>query len=205
MDLDVEQLNQRLYTKHSELGQDELPVPVKLIHLNKCPILAPAKTLTAENAANIGIDREQCLQNLERLRQHPEIREKLNSLYSIEREYEKSDDVDTMLYDSFFSPAAKKSMDIIRETEPNNLSALDIAFCDERIAPLLFRYRARHFPGTLDEAEQKKWAEHCREYFESRIEDYMLNLENLVHEHESDDKKIAVLKSVYQYVQKLVS
>ena len=204
-DLDVEQLNERLYTKHSELADDELPVPVKLVHLNKCPILAPAKTLTAENAANIGINREQCLENLERLRQTPEIREKLIGLYSIDREYAKDNDVDSMLYDGFFSPADKASMDIIRQTDPNNLAALDISFNDDRIAPLLFRYRARNFPATLDESEQQRWANHCRDYFESRIEDYMLNLENLVHEHESDEKKLAILKSVYQYVQKLVS
>ncbi|KGY09373.1 exodeoxyribonuclease I [Vibrio sinaloensis] len=204
-DLDVEQLNERLYTKHSDLADDELPVPVKLVHLNKCPILAPAKTLTAENAANIGINREQCLENLARLRQTPEIREKLIGLYSIDREYAKDNDVDSMLYDGFFSPADKASMDIIRQTDPNNLAALDISFNDDRIAPLLFRYRARNFPATLDEPEQQRWANHCRDYFESRIEDYMLNLENLVHEHESDEKKLAILKSVYQYVQKLVS
>ncbi|WP_394125359.1 exodeoxyribonuclease I [Vibrio hepatarius] len=205
LDLDVEQLNERLYTKHSELGPDELPVPVKLVHLNKCPILAPAKTLTAVNAEKIGIDREQCLKNLALLRQHPEVREKLIGLYTIEREYEKSFDVDTMLYDGFFSPADKTAMDIIRETDPNNLSALDITFNDKRIEPLLFRYRARNFPWTLGESEQQRWANHCRDYFESRIEDYMLNLENLVHEHESDQKKIAILKSIYQYVQKRVS
>ncbi|MEF1291281.1 exodeoxyribonuclease I [Vibrio sp. M260118] len=205
LDLDTEQLNKRLYTKRSELGPDELPVPVKLVHLNKCPILAPAKTLTAENAEKIGIDREKCLENLALLRQHPEIREKLIGVYGIEREYEKSTDVDSMLYDGFFSPADKAAMDIIRETGPNNLAALDIAFNDDRIAPLLFRYRARNFPWTLDEAEQQRWATHCRDYFESRIEDYMLNLENLVHEHESDEKKIAILKSIYQYVQKRVS
>jgi exodeoxyribonuclease-1 len=205
LDLDVQQLNERLYTKHSELGPDELPVPVKLIHLNKCPILAPAKTLTAENAEKIGIDREQCLKNLALLRQHPEVREKLIGLYSAEREYEKSSDVDTMLYDGFFSPADKTAMDIIRETDPNNLAALDITFNDQRIEPLLFRYRARNFPWTLDESEQQRWANHCRDYFESRIEDYMLNLENLVHEHESDQKKMAILKSIYQYVQKRVS
>ena len=50
---------------------------------------------------------------------------------------------------------------------------------------ILFRYRARNFPGTLDEQEQRRWALHCREVFESQIEEYMLNLENLVHEHES--------------------
>ncbi|TMX37411.1 exodeoxyribonuclease I [Vibrio sp. Hep-1b-8] len=205
LDLDTEQLNQRLYTKHMELAPDELPVPVKLVHLNKCPILAPAKTLTADNAEKIGINREKCLENLALLRQHPEVREKLIGIYAIEREYEKSSDVDNMLYDGFFSPADKAAMDIIRETDPNNLAALDIAFSDQRIVPLLFRYRARNYPWTLDELEQQRWASHCRDYFESRIEEYMLNLENLVHEHESDQKKIAILKSIYQYVQKRVS
>ncbi|RJX72933.1 exodeoxyribonuclease I [Vibrio sinensis] len=205
IDLTSEQLTQRLYTKRSEREENELPVPVKLIHLNKCPILAPAKTLTAENAAIIGIDREQCLQNLALLRQHPEIREKLLGVFSNEREYEKNGDVDTMLYDNFFSPADRASMDIILETKPENLAALDISFNDDRIAPLLFRYRARNYPWTLDEAEQQRWALHNREYFETRIEAYMLNLENLVHEYESDQKKITILKSLYRYVEKLIS
>ncbi len=100
LELSAEELKERLYTKRDELG-DLLPVPVKLVHLNKCPILAPAKTLTAENAEVIGIDRQQCLNNLALLRQHPEIREKLISLFSIEREFEKSNDVDTQLYDGF--------------------------------------------------------------------------------------------------------
>ncbi|ELV8642372.1 exodeoxyribonuclease I [Vibrio vulnificus] len=203
-DLDADALHERLYTRHDELG-DLLPVPVKLVHLNKCPILAPAKTLTAENAANIGIDREQCLANLALIRQHPEVREKLVQLFSIEREFEKSHDVDTLLYDGFFSPADKASMDIIRQTDPTHLAALDITFNDKRIEPLLFRYRARNYPWTLDENEQRRWANHCREYFESRIEEYMLNLENLVHEHESDEKKIAILKSVYRYTESLIS
>ncbi len=205
IDLSSEELHTRLYTKHDELAPDELPVPVKLVHLNKCPILAPAKTLTAENADKIGINREECLANLALIRQHPEIREKLVALFSIDREYEQSNDVDTQLYDGFFSPADKAAMDIIRNTPPENLGALDITFADKRIEPLLFRYRARHYPWTLDETVERRWANHCRDFYESRIEDYMLNLENLVHEHESDEKKIVILKSVYQYVEKLVS
>ncbi len=205
IDLTSDELRTRLYTRHDELAHDELPVPVKLVHLNKCPILAPAKTLTAENAENIGINREQCLANLALIRQHPEIREKLTDLFSVERDYEKSSDVDTQLYDGFFSPADKASMDIIRTTAPEQLAALDITFADKRIEPLLFRYRARNFPWTLDETEQRRWADHCRDFYESKLEDYMLNLENLVHEHESDEKKISILKSVYQYVAKLAS
>ncbi|CAM2999496.1 exodeoxyribonuclease I [Vibrio mytili] len=204
LDLSAEELQQRLYTKKDELG-DLLPVPVKLVHLNKCPILAPAKTLTAENAESIGIDRQRCLDNLALLRKHPEIREKLIGVFSIERQFDKSDDVDTQLYDGFFSPADRAAMDIIRETDPNNLAALDIEFDDKRIKPLLFRYRARNYPSTLDDQEQQRWASHCREVFENQLEEYMLNLENLVHEHESDEKKIAILKSVYRYVESLAS
>ncbi|WP_412498373.1 exodeoxyribonuclease I [Vibrio furnissii] len=205
LDLDAESLHARLYTRHDDLAPDELPVPVKLVHLNKCPILAPAKTLTAENASTIGIDRELCLANLARIRQSPDIREKLAALFSIEREFEASNDVDTQLYDGFFSPADKAAMEIIRSTNPELLGELDITFSDKRIEPLLFRYRARNFPLTLDDEEQRRWANHCRDYYETHLPDYMLNLENLVHEHESDEKKIAILKSVYQYVEKLAS
>ncbi|MGR5338636.1 exodeoxyribonuclease I [Vibrio astriarenae] len=207
LELDAESLRERLYTKRSDLeAQDLLPAPIKLVQLNKCPILAPAKTLTAENAANIGIDREKCLANLALLRQHPEIREKLLSIYQQEREYDStSKDVDSMLYDSFFNPADRAAMDVILSQSPEALGSLDITFDDQRIAPLLFRYRARHFPWTLTETEQQKWMAHCRDYFETRLQDYTLNLENLVHEHESDENKMRVLKAVYDYVAKLVN
>ncbi len=205
LELDADTIRERLYTKRDELADDELPIPVKLVHINKCPILAPAKTLTAENAQRIGIDREQCLKNLALLKQHPEIREKLITLYATEREYGESDNVDSQLYSGFFTPSDRTAMDIILETAPENLSQLDITFSDSRIEPLLFRYRARHFPHTLSETEQRQWAAHCRDYFETRLPDYMLNLENLVSKNESDEKKIAILKSIYHYVEKLVS
>ncbi|CSC68023.1 exonuclease I [Vibrio cholerae] len=94
-------------------------------------------------------------------------------------------------------------MEIIRTTAPENLGSLAIRVADKRIEPLLFRYRARHYPHTLTDTEQRRWAAHCRDYFERNLEGYMLNLENLVHEHQADPKKMAILKSVYHYVEKL--
>ncbi|HET6787682.1 MAG TPA: exodeoxyribonuclease I, partial [Aquabacterium sp.] len=35
------------------------------------------------------------------------------------------------------------------------------AFADERLEELLFRYRARNFPDTLNEQDQTRWREHC--------------------------------------------
>jgi exodeoxyribonuclease I len=205
LDLTADELLARLYTKHEDLAHDELPVPVKLIHLNKCPILAPAKTLTSENAKNLNIDRDACLQHLSLIKQNKHIREKLVTLFASDREYPTSTDVDTQLYNGFFSPADRTSMDIIRETPVDQLGNLQLEFADQRIKPLLFRYRARHFPWTLEENEQRSWREHCRDYFQHHLDDYIVNLENLAHEHESDADKMTLLKSVYQYVNQLSS
>ncbi len=205
IELNSDDLKTRLYTRRDELEEGQLPVPIKLVHLNKCPVLAPAKTLTANNAKAIGIDREQCLKNLSLIKQHPEIREKLIDLYQNKDEYKTGTNVDTQLYDGFFSPADKTAMDIIRETSPEQLAGFELNVKDERIAPLLFRYRARHYPWTLNESEQAKWAAHCREYFEGELSDYIQNLENLVHENDGDERKLSLLKSMYQYVEKLVS
>lgn len=204
IELDADTLRERLYTKHSDLGPDELPVPIKLVHLNKCPVLAPAKTLKAEDAARIGIDREQCLKHLQLLKSHPEVREKLLAIFSADHQFEPSDNVDTHLYNGFFSTADRSAMNIIRETSPEELAKLDLKVDDKRIKPLLFRYRARNFPMSLDYKEQQQWKFHCQDYFESNLPGYMQNLEEIALEHQSDEKKMTILKAVYEYVESLV-
>lgn len=204
IELDADQLRERLYTKRIDLAPDELPVPVKEVHLNKCPVLAPAKTLKAEDAARLGIDREKCLQHLALIKQHPEIREKLIAMFSVKREYAANDNVDAMLYDGFFSTADRSTMDIIRETAPDQLGTLDIHVDDKRIKPLLFRYRARHFPMTLSYEEQTRWKHHCQDYFEQHMPKYMENFEAVAYEHEADENKMKILKALYDYIAKLV-
>lgn len=203
--LSVPEMQERLYTKHEDLTEDELPLPIKLVHLNKCPILAPAKTLTPENETKIGIDRARCEQNREILRQHPEVREKLVALFSIERDFTPHSDVDSQLYQGFFSPADRNNMDILRNLSPEQLEDVQLSFQDERVAALLFRYRARHYPWTLSLQEQQRWQHHCREYFEQHLPTYLIHLEQLAFEHEQDEKKLALLKALYQYVEQLVS
>jgi exodeoxyribonuclease-1 len=44
---------------------------------------------------------------------------------------------------------------------------------------MLFRYRARNWPHTLSEAEQKRWRLHCGDYFSRRLPDYVPRLEAL--------------------------
>lgn len=41
----AEVLRSRLYTRREELADGELPVPLKLVHINKCPVVAPLSVL----------------------------------------------------------------------------------------------------------------------------------------------------------------
>ncbi|URQ59592.1 exodeoxyribonuclease I [Pantoea alhagi] len=205
LDLDADALRERLYTPRQQLG-DAAAVPIKLVHINKCPVLAPANTLRPEDADRLGIDRQHCLNNLAVLRQHAEIREKVVALYAEAEPFTPSPDVDAQLYNGFFSDADKAAMNIIQQTAPANLPALDLTFNDARIAPLLFRYRARNFPGTLDDSEQQRWLQHRREALNSeRIESFLLELESLANLHDGDSEKLTQLKALYDYARELVS
>lgn len=206
LELDAEQMRERLYTRRDALEPGQSPLPIKLLHINKCPVLAPAKTLLPENAERLGIDRERCLQNLQLLRQNTQVREKVVALYADAEPFKGSDDVDARLYDGFFSDADRAAMRIILETKPENLPALDLTFSDSRIASLLFRYRARNFPATLTDAEQRRWREHRQEKLNAeRVQDYILQLESLYNLYEEDAEKTALLKALFDYGKKLVA
>lgn len=204
LELDADALRERLYTPKSELGDDPA-VPVKLVHLNKCPVLAQANTLRPEDAERLGIDRQRCLDNLQILRDHPQVREKVLAIFAEAEPFVPSENVDAQIYNGFFSDADRAAMKILLETEPRNLPALDITFADGRIEKLLFNYRARNFPGTLDEEEQQRWLAHRREIFTPEfLQRYAEELQALFQQYDGDSEKQALLKALWQYAQEIV-
>ena len=205
LELDADVLREQLYTRKDKLGKNP-PVPIKLVHINKCPVIAPVNTLRTEDAERLDIDRQRCLENLVLLRQHPEIREKVVALFAEAEPFTLSDNVDAQLYDGFFSDADRSAMNIIRQTAPENLPALDLTYSDARIAKLLFRFRARNFPGTLNEAEQIRWLEHRREVLSpEHVQGFIQELEMLFNQYEGNQDKMGLLKALFSYAQKLTS
>ncbi|VEH55766.1 Exodeoxyribonuclease I [Providencia rustigianii] len=203
--LNSDELRGRLYTPKAELG-DALPVPIKLVHINKCPILAPEKTLRTVDAERTGIDRDLCLRNLEILRKNPDVRNKLIEIFSVDQQFEESNDVDRQIYSGFFSPSDRSTMDIIRETAPQNLPGLDLSFEDKRMKELFFRYKARNYPATLSYDEQQRWLQHRRDYFtEARLTEYMQQIQLLMDIHHEDEKRCQQLKALVSYAADLAS
>ncbi|NHB91441.1 exodeoxyribonuclease I [Photorhabdus cinerea] len=204
LELDADALRERLYTRHDELLPDQPPVPVKLVHINKCPIIAPDNTLRTEDAERLGLDRDYCEKNLAILRNNPQIREKVVELFVQAESFPESDNVDAKLYDGFFSNADKAAMNIIRETLPQNLPALDLTFQDPRIKTLLFRYRAKNYPSTLTYDEQQSWLRHRQDALtQDKLSEYIFIIEQLFIEYQSNEEKCRQLKALMEYAVKL--
>ncbi|RLV61070.1 exodeoxyribonuclease I, partial [Parashewanella curva] len=201
-ELSVKEIKQRMFTKRSELGPDELPIPLKEIHVNKCPFITTAKALTEQHAKRLDFDLGFAREQYKRLKQSNLIRQKLTDLFSLEDDRPASSDPDQMLYSGgFFSHADKNKIAMIQQTKPENLAALELHFEDKRLPEMLFRYRARNYPETLSDLESEKWRDFCQE----RLNDpeYIVRLENLLHETSEDEQKQKLLQALCKYLQSL--
>ncbi|VAX76718.1 Exodeoxyribonuclease I [Serratia symbiotica] len=204
--LNAYQLRKRLYTRRDALTLDQLPIPLQIVHINKCPVLVPANTLLPENAERLGINRLVCLKNLHLLRKNPQLREKIVALFAEIEPFKYSNDVDARLYDGFFSQSDKAAIKIIQQTKPQNLATLDLVFTDKRIKELLFRFRARNYPNTLDNTERKCWLAYRQSVLsEERVKKYLLKLGKLYNHYEGDNKKTALLNPLFDYAHELAS
>ena len=156
LDMSVEEVQENLFTRLQE-GEERQRIPLKGVHLNKCPALAPLSVLKPEDQARLGIDLQKCQKHREMLLQVPELVDKVQAVFSPPHKQE-TQDPDQMLYSGgFFSWADKDRMEQIRQASPEDLGHLGLSFEDGRIDDMLFRYRARHYPETLTAAEQQLW------------------------------------------------
>jgi exodeoxyribonuclease-1 len=75
-------------------------------------------------------------------------------------------DPDAQLYSGgFFSNSDYSRMQRIQQSTPAELAKLELDFDDDRIPEMLFRYRARNFPESLNASEQQQWEEYRRRKF----------------------------------------
>ena len=162
LELDGDALRQRLYRRRDQLAEGESPVPLKLVHVNKCPVLAPLKVLRDGDRERLGVDLEACLARAALLREQQSLwRDKLPQVYA-EESFPSCDDPEQMLYDGFIGDRDRQLCERVRRADPQLLARENWPFDDPRLPELLFRYRARNFAETLSGEEQQRWAEFCR-------------------------------------------
>jgi len=162
LELDADAIRDRVFTPAADLPADVTRIPLKKVASNKVPMLAPAATLKHADLARIGLDPDRCERHARRLvGRLEEVRAKLREVF-LPPPPRPAGDPDAMLYSGgFFSDRDREGMDRLRATAPEALGDFTWAFEDPRLPEMLFRYRARNWPETLDSDEAARW-EHDR-------------------------------------------
>lgn len=205
LSLSVDQIRERLFTSVAELG-DKKRIPLKSIHINKCPMVAPVKMLTDEVADRINLDKKLLRKHYDQLLENQTSWLKAREVFE-GRIFEEQTDPDVMLYSGgFFSNADKKTMTVIRQSSPYELARHNFVFEDDRLQEMLFRFRARNYPETLNEQEQMQWQDYAFQRLTNpdfgatvTMELYQEKLESLFMEYQDDDKKSALLDELMSW------
>ena len=157
LDLDADAIAARMYLRADQLPEGEARIALKEVHANRCPALVPWDYLRPDDFDRLGIEPSLVEHRASRLRAAgPALAEKIRRVYATERGYPETD-ADGALYDGFIPDGDKRLFADVRATPPEALGARGFGFRDPRLQELLFRYRARNWPQTLDAGERLRW------------------------------------------------
>ncbi|TNF33161.1 MAG: exodeoxyribonuclease I [Gammaproteobacteria bacterium] len=206
IDLSIEDIRDRIYTSKDKLPEGVERIPVKTVHINKCPVVVPINTLDEASAERLNIDRNQHLHHAELLLRTHGLAEKIQQVFN-DNPFDAYSDPDLNLYGGgFFSHDDRARMDDIRRTPADELSQSHFHFDDARLGELLFRYRARNYPDTLTPDEARTWQDYRRNKFSGTAEisnqslaDYMQRIDTLLQEADRSEQQKQLLRDLKNY------
>lgn len=209
LQLSPEDIHERIFTARDALPEGVERIAVKHIHMNRCPVIAPAKTLTAEKAKRLNLDMDQCRKHWKMIRdQHDIVAAKLTAVFELGG-FEPSDDPEQDLYGGFVGNEDRRLCDEIAEMSGVDLTDYEPPFRDNRLHELLFRYRARHFPETLNDAENDEWNNWRAKRLEfapdggQSLLDFEQLLDSLRSQFKTDPDKLQILNALTDWGQRL--
>ncbi|MFI3156647.1 MAG: exodeoxyribonuclease I [Methylococcaceae bacterium] len=203
LDLSVEEIQQRIFTATAELPEGAVRIPLKTVHINKCPVLAPVSVIRPDDALRLAIDLGLCQANINKIKASTGLAEKLAAVFGGQGYVEQDSDPDLEIYSGgFFSENDKKQMTRIRAIPPEQLAKSTFKFTDSRLPEMLFRYRARNYPETLDADEILRWNRFCVNRLTGRqagagilLDDYFGRLDQLSRNENTSTEIINALGS----------
>jgi len=160
--LDAEAIRERVFTPTAELPEGSERLPLKTIHLNRCPVVLTPRLLDAATARRLHLDLARCERHW-RLLAAAELAPKLAQVFAPQPPPSAPVDADTALYAGFLADDERPLLAAARAAiTAAELDPVHIPFRDPRYRELLFRQRARRFPESLTALERENWRELCR-------------------------------------------
>lgn len=214
LDLTSDEIQHRLFSKSVDLPDNTERPPIKTIHANKCPALAPSTVLREQDIERLNLNMHTIEQRrLFVLKHQKELQQKIKAVLA-SHEFTESSDPDLMLYSGgFFNQGDKQKMQSLITMNAQQLSDAqhNLNFQDARIAEMLFRYRARNFHDSLSEEENLTWKLYCQKKLAGELPNCSLSmqsfnetLQQLKQKHQNDIKTLTLLDELSSYGQSLM-
>jgi len=166
LSLSAEEIRKRVFTARQDLPEGVERIPLKTVHLNKCPVLAPISVIKDSDCDRLRLDLAVCDKNLQKIKSAVGLPEKIAAVHGEPYTHqEKMADPDLAIYSGgFFSDNDKREMAKIRAADCGQLPGLELQFADRRLQEMFFRYKARNYPSVLSATESEQWQTHCLEF-----------------------------------------
>jgi len=209
--MNADAIRQRLFSKADALPEGVTRLPVKTIHLTKSPIvIGRMAMLTPEVAERWGISIEVAMQHAQHAAALPDMNAIWQEVYNRQPSTTSPVDVDLDLYGGFVGNADRATLTKLSQCGATQLAIMseNSEFQDERLAELVFRYRARNFPASLSETDAQRWSEHCAmRFFDGAagaltVDDFFAEIDQL--SENAGEYEEGILGALYDYAEHIV-
>lgn len=215
-ELPVERMRERLFTRAEDRSAGMTRLPVKRLRLNMAPMVAPLATLRPEQAERWAIDIPTAQARWTAFQAHPraqleQVAARLHTAFSHPKSHGTEDPEDA-LYAGFIPDADRPLMAKVLTMSPQELAQARLPFQDTRLPVLLFRYRARNWPDSLNPQEREQWQNWCRQRLNQvatqggfGLRDYHQRIEELRAEHAADARLQQLLQMLAAWPDELAA
>lgn len=209
LELDEKELQRRVMSAAADLDEGEERVPLKVIHANRAPVLAPLAVLDEAAAERIGIDAKTAMERAKAIAADGTVKNRVQAIHD-GQQFEKVDDPEQQLYDGFVPDSDKKTMDVVRRSSAEDMAGLEPRFSDSRLAQLFFRYKARNFPESLTPDDHEQWEALRKQRLIEGVahvrglKEFAATLQQLAQEKQNDDRAMNLLQEVQLYGETVV-
>lgn len=163
LSLSVDEIQHRIFVATDQLPDGIARIPLKTVHINKCPVITPITVLRPTDEERLQLDMAYCYKQLDKLKKnHLNVVKKIEEVFSTSPILAEQDPELTLYSGGFFSDSDKRKMARIRSASSSELKHLKTDFQDLRLDTLLYRYKARNYPESLTNSEWDHWLGYCR-------------------------------------------
>jgi len=160
IELPVDKIRERVFTPREELEEER--IPLQTIHINKCPVLSPFRSLDPRTAERLGLKPDRIERRWRKLQDHQNLTEKIRTVFDTPPPGKEKPDVDLQIYSGgFFMDEDRHMFEDFHAAGVQRWRDFSGKFSDERADKLLSRLIGRNYPHLFNEREQKKWKNFC--------------------------------------------